>query len=47
MSIRIFNSLKWAVPIVIVGGVFLFFPDIFSVEDKDSFYVEEVKAIIN
>ena len=47
MSIRIFNSLKWAVPIVIVGGVILFFPDIFSVKDKDSFYVEEVKPIIN
>ena len=32
---------------LIVGGVVLFFPDIFSVQDKDSFYVEEVKPIIN
>ncbi|MEY3320428.1 MAG: hypothetical protein RLZZ417_11 [Bacteroidota bacterium] len=41
------NSLRWVIPILIVGGIILFFPEIFSIQDEDTFYVEHVKPIIN
>ena len=47
MDQKIKNSLRWVVPIIIVGGIILCFPEIFSIQDKETFYVAHVKPIIN
>ena len=47
MDQKIKNSLLWVVPIIIVGGIILCFPEIFSIQDKETFYVAHVKPIIN
>jgi hypothetical protein len=47
MNRRLNHSLRWLIPIFLFGGMVLFFPEIFIVQDKENFYVHKVKPIIN
>lgn len=47
MNKRMINSLRWIIPIFLLGGIVMFFPEIFTLQDKETFYIREVKPIIN
>lgn len=47
MNLKFKNSLRWALPILFAIGIILFLPEIFSIQDKETFYSVHVKPIIN
>ncbi|MFM7091488.1 MAG: DUF1549 domain-containing protein, partial [Bacteroidota bacterium] len=47
MNQRMINSLRWIIPLFLLGGIVILFPEIFTIQDKETFYTREVKPIIN
>jgi hypothetical protein len=41
------HSWRWVFAIILSGGIILFFPEIFTLTDKEHFYSSQVKPILN